>query len=113
MNVLVVGNGAREHAIAWKLSQSASVGRLFVAPGNAGTHAIAVNIPISAEDIPALIDFASANAIDLTVVGPEAPLAIGIVDAFTDAGLLAFGPSEAAARIESSKTFAKKLMAGL
>ena len=111
MNILVVGNGAREHAITWKLSQSPSVGQLFVAPGNAGTHFIANNIPIGAEDIPALIDFASDNAIDLTVVGPEAPLAIGIVDSFTHAGLLAFGPTRAAARIESSKSFAKQLMA--
>ena len=111
MNVLVVGNGAREHAITWKLSQSPTLGRLFVAPGNAGTHAIATNIPIGAEDIPALIDFASDNAIDLTVVGPEAPLAIGIVDSFTDAGLLAFGPTREAARIEGSKSFAKALMA--
>ena len=111
MNILVVGNGAREHAITWKLSQSPSVGQLFVAPGNAGTHFIAQNIPIGAGDIPALIDFASDNAIDLTVVGPEAPLAIGIVDSFTDAGLLAFGPSKAAARVESSKSFAKQLMA--
>ena len=110
MNILVVGNGAREHAITWKLSQSPSVGQLFVAPGNAGTHFIASNIPIGAEDIPALIDFASDNAIDLTVVGPEAPLSIGIVDSFTDAGLLAFGPTQAAARIESSKSFAKQLM---
>lgn len=111
MNILVVGNGAREHAITWKLSQSPSVGQLFVAPGNAGTHFIAQNIPIGAEDIPALIDFASDNAIDLTVVGPEAPLAIGIVDSFDHAGLLAFGPSKAAARVESSKSFAKQLMA--
>ena len=111
MNILVVGNGAREHAITWKLSQSPSVGQLFVAPGNAGTHFIANNVPIGAEDIPALIDFASDNAIDLTVVGPEAPLAIGIVDSFTHAGLLAFGPTRAAARIESSKSFAKQLMA--
>lgn len=111
MNVLVIGNGAREHAITWKLSQSASVEHLFVAPGNAGTHAIAANVPIGAEDIPALIAFASAGAIDLTVVGPEAPLAIGIVDSFSNTGLLAFGPSQAAARIESSKAFAKSLMA--
>ena len=110
MNVLVVGNGAREHAIAWKLSHSPSVGNLFVAPGNAGTHFIANNVPISAEDIPSLIDFASDNNIDLTVVGPEAPLAMGIVDSFSDAALLAFGPSQAAARIESSKVFAKTLM---
>ena len=111
MKILVVGSGSREHAIAWKLSQSATVERIFVAPGNAGTHAIARNIPIGAEDIAALIAFARDNAIDFTVIGPEAPLAIGIVDAFTDAGLLAFGPTQAAARIESSKAFAKTLMA--
>ena len=111
MNVLVVGNGAREHAICWKLAQSPMVERLFVAPGNAGTHEIAANLPIGAEDIPALLEFASENAIDLTIVGPEAPLAKGIVDEFTDAGLLAFGPSQSAARIESSKAFAKMLMA--
>ena len=111
MNVLLVGNGAREHAIAWKLSQSPMVGLLFVAPGNAGTYSVARNVPIGAEDIPALLDFACDNAIDLTVVGPEAPLAEGIVDAFTDAGLLAFGPTKDAARIESSKAFAKSLMA--
>ena len=111
MNVLIVGNGAREHAIAWKLSQSPSVGRLYVAPGNAGTHSIATNVSIGAEDIAALIDFASDNAIDLTVVGPEAPLAAGIVDSLTASGLLAFGPSRAAARIEGSKSFAKTLMA--
>lgn len=111
MNVLVVGNGAREHAIAWKLSQAPSIDSLFVAPGNAGTHAIATNIPNGAEDIAALIDFASNNAIDLTVVGPEAPLAAGIVDSFTTSGLLAFGPTQAAARIEGSKSFAKTLMA--
>ncbi|MCY3639026.1 MAG: phosphoribosylamine--glycine ligase [Chloroflexi bacterium] len=111
MNVLVVGNGAREHAIAWKFSQSSSVGRLYVAPGNAGTHFIATNVPIGAEDIPALINFASNNAIDLTVVGPEAPLAAGIVDSFTASGLPVFGPTQAAARIEGSKSFAKTLMA--
>ena len=111
MNVLLVGNGAREHAIAWKLSQSPMVGLLFVAPGNAGTYSVARNVPIGADDIPALLDFACDNAIDLTVVGPEAPLAEGIVDAFTSAGLLAFGPTKGAARIESSKAFAKSLMA--
>ena len=111
MNVLVVGNGAREHAIAWKISQGSSVGRLYVAPGNAGTHSIATNVPVGADDIAALIDFASSNAIDLTVVGPEAPLASGIVDSFTASGLPAFGPTQAAARIEGSKSFAKELMA--
>ena len=110
MNILVVGNGAREHAITWKLSQSPRVGHLFAAPGNAGTHFIADNIPIGSDDISSLLDFASEHDIDLTVVGPEAPLEAGIVDAFSDAGLLAFGPTKAAARIESSKSFAKELM---
>ena len=111
MKILVVGNGAREHAITWKLSQGPSVSRLYVAPGNAGTHPIATNVPIGAEDIATLIDFASNNAIDLTIVGPEAPLAAGIVDRFTAAGFPAFGPTQAAARVEGSKSFAKALMA--
>ena len=110
MKILVVGSGSREHAIAWKLSQSATVERIFVAPGNAGTHSIAQNITIGAEDIAALIEFARDNSIALTVIGPEVPLSIGIIDAFADAGLLAFGPTQAAARIESSKAFAKGLM---
>lgn len=106
--VLVIGNGGREHALAWKLAQSAEVERLFVAPGNAGT--IGWNVPISATDIPALIQFAQKERIDLTVVGPEAPLTLGIVDAFQEEGLRIFGPSQAAARLEGSKSFAKEIM---
>jgi phosphoribosylamine--glycine ligase len=110
MRVLLVGNGSREHAIAWKLGQSPRVTELFVAPGNAGTAGIAQNVSIAATDIEKLLDFAQKHGIDFTVVGPEAPLAEGIVDRFQDAGLLIFGPTKAAARIESSKIFAKELM---
>ncbi len=106
--VLVIGNGGREHALAWKLAQSSEVERLFVVPGNAGT--VGWNVPISATDIPALIQFAQRERIDLTVVGPEAPLTLGIVDAFQREGLRIFGPSQAAARLEGSKAFAKEIM---
>ena len=105
-----MGNGGREHAIAWKLSQSPKVSQLFVAPGNAGTSSVAENVPIAASDIEGLVKFAGASSIDLTVIGPEAPLAAGIVDRFQEAGLVVFGPTQAAARIESSKAFAQELM---
>jgi len=110
MNVLVIGSGGREHALAWKLAQSPQVGRVYVAPGNGGTVAAAENVPIEATDLPRLIEFAHQKQIGLTVVGPEAPLAAGIVDAFHAAGLRIFGPSQAAAQLESSKAFAKRLM---
>ena len=110
MKVLVVGNGAREHAIAWKLSQSSKVTELLVAPGNAGTAQLAHNAPIAATDIEGLLRFAQERQIDLTVVGPEAALAAGIADRFQEAGLLLFGPTKDAALIESSKSFAKDLM---
>lgn len=110
MRVLVVGSGGREHALAWMLQQSGRVGRLFVAPGNGGTQSIASNVAISESDIPALVDFAAQNGIDLSVIGPEIPLAAGIVDAMRAKGLLAFGPSQAAAQLESSKAFAKAFM---
>lgn len=110
MNVLVIGNGGREHAIAWKLGQSPRVDRVFVAPGNAGTAMDAENVEISATDIPALAQFAKQNSIDLTVVGPEATLCDGITDYFTDAGLRVFGPSRAAAQLEASKVFCKRLL---
>lgn len=108
--VLVIGSGGREHALTWKLAQSPRVGKIFVAPGNAGTSGIAENIDIKATDISALITFALENAIDLTVVGPDDPLAAGIVDDFQKAGLKVFGPTAAAARIEASKSFSKGLM---
>ena len=110
MKVLVIGKGGREHAIAWKLSQSARISQLLCAPGNAGTARIASNVPISETDIDGLLTFVTQHAIDFTVVGPEAPLAEGIVDTFRQAGLSIFGPTKAAARIESSKSFAKDLM---
>ena len=111
MRALIVGGGAREHAIAWKLRQSPLVNELYVAPGNAGTSAIATNLPIADTDLDGLAQAARHHGVDLTVVGPEAPLAEGIVDHFQAAGLSIFGPTQAAARIESSKVFAKELMA--
>lgn len=110
MNILVVGSGGREHALAWKIAKSDLVKKIYCAPGNAGTAAIAQNVDIGSEDIEALAQFALDNGIDLTVVGPEAPLAEGIVDLFESKGLKAFGPGKAAAQLESSKTFAKHIM---
>ena len=110
MKILVVGNGGREHALAWKLKQSSDVERIFCAPGNAGTAEIAENIAISASDLKALLRFAKENRIDLTVVGPDDPLAAGIVDLFAAEKLRAFGPTKSAARLEASKIFAKELM---
>ncbi|MGI6119223.1 MAG: phosphoribosylamine--glycine ligase [Desulfosporosinus sp.] len=108
LRVLVVGSGGREHALAWKLAQSPAVARLFVAPGNAGT--VLWNVAIPVQDISALVEFALAEKIDLTVVGPEDPLSMGIVDAFQAAGLRIFGPTQAAAQLEGSKSFAKMIM---
>ena len=110
MKVLVIGKGGREHAIAWKLSQSARISQLLCAPGNAGTAKIASNVQISETDVDGLLALARQHGVDFTVVGPEAPLADGIVDRFHEAGLYIFGPTQAAARIESSKSFAKDLM---
>ena len=110
MNVLIVGAGAREHTIAWKLAQSPLLGQLFVAPGNAGTAASAENLPIAANDIEGLAAAARDRRIDLVVVGPEEPLARGLVDRLAVVGIPAFGPSRAAAEIESSKVFSKTLM---
>ena len=110
MKVLVVGSGAREHAMAWKLNISPNVSHVFVAPGNAGTRTFATNLPIFAEDIATLAMAAKRYGIDLTVVGPEIPLANGIVDRFQQLGLQIFGPSKDGARIESSKAFARELM---
>ncbi len=110
MKVLVVGGGGREHALVWKISQSPTVTKIYAAPGNAGIAGLAECAPIKAEDIPGLLVFAKARAIDLTVVGPEGPLSMGIVDEFTKAGLRVFGPSRKAAEIEASKRFSKDLM---
>jgi phosphoribosylamine--glycine ligase len=110
MKILVIGGGGREHALVWKLKQSSSVDRIFCAPGNAGTAAIAENIAVSATDLAQLLRFAKQNDVDLTVVGPDDPLAMGIVDLFTADKLRIFGPTKSAARLESSKIFAKELM---
>ena len=112
MNVLVVGGGGREHALAWKLARSPRAARVYVAPGNAGTahEPKCENIAIGAEDVDALLRFARDHRIDLTVVGPEAPLVAGIVDRFTLAGLRCFGPTRACAQLEGSKLFAKEFL---
>ena len=113
MKVLVIGNGGREHALAWKAAQSPLVTKVFVAPGNAGTalEENLENINIKATDITGLLNFAQEQQIDLTIVGPEAPLVIGIVDSFQKAGLKIFGPSKAAAQLEGSKAFTKDFLA--
>jgi len=110
MNILVVGGGGREHALVWRLAQDSCRPSLFCAPGNAGTDAIATNLPISAEDVPALLAWAKTHRPDLTVVGPEVPLCLGITDAFNAEGLRVFGPCQAGARMEGSKLFAKEIM---
>src|ERR1051325_11115277 len=109
--ILIVGGGGREHALAWRLARSPGAAKIFVAPGNGGTLECAENVPLAASDIAGLAAFAEKNGIGMTVVGPDEPLALGIVDAFEARGLRIFGPSKAAARIESSKAFAKGLMA--
>jgi phosphoribosylamine---glycine ligase len=110
MKVLVVGKGGREHALVWKLSQSPRVEKVYCAPGNAGTAIDGENVPIDVNEFDKLIKFAKKHEIGLTVIGPEEPLANGIVDAFQKQGLRVFGPSKSAARIEGSKVFAKQLM---
>jgi phosphoribosylamine--glycine ligase len=110
MNVLIIGGGGREHALAWKIARSPRLGQLYCAPGNAGTASIAENLDIPADDIDALCAVAEKLRIDLTVVGPEGPLAAGIVDRFTERMLPVIGPSRAAARIEADKAYAKELM---
>ncbi|MFQ6038469.1 MAG: phosphoribosylamine--glycine ligase [Candidatus Aminicenantales bacterium] len=111
MKILVVGSGGREHALAWKISQSPQVKKVFCAPGNAGTRDVAENVAIDPEDIPALVAFAEKERVDLTVVGPELPLTMGIVDEFEKKGLKIFGPDKNAAELEGSKVFAKEFMA--
>ncbi len=110
MKVLVIGGGGREHALVWKVSQSKKVDKIFCAPGNAGIAALAECIDIKDDNIPALKKFVLDNKIDLTIVGPEAPLAAGIVDEFQQDGLKIFGPSKAAAKLEGSKAYAKEIM---
>jgi phosphoribosylamine---glycine ligase len=110
VKILVIGSGGREHALTWKLKPSPAVDQIFCAPGNAGTAEIADNVPIPATDLSQLRDFAKQNDVDLTVVGPDDPLAMGIADLFAAAKLRIFGPTKSAARLESSKIFAKELM---
>jgi phosphoribosylamine---glycine ligase len=110
MKILVVGSGGREHALAWKLRQSPRAERIFCAPGNAGTAEIGENVAIPASDLKALVRFAKDNRVDLTVVGPDDPLAAGIVDLFAGEKLRVFGPTKSAARVEASKIFTKELM---
>lgn len=110
MKVLVIGSGGREHALCWKLAQSSLLGRLYCAPGNAGIARHAECVPVAADDLSGLRTFAERKGIDLTVVGPEAPLVAGIVDEFQSAGLKIFGPARSAAQLEGSKAFAKRFM---
>lgn len=112
MNILVIGSGGREHALAWKLAQSEKVGEVLVAPGNAGTalESGMENVDVAADDLDGLVELARSRSVDLTVVGPEAPLAAGVVDHFQQAGLKCFGPGADAARLESSKAFAKDFL---
>jgi len=110
MDVLLIGSGGREHSIAWKLAQSKNLGKLYIAPGNAGTGRCGENVPIGVNDTEKLVDFAKQNDVGLVVVGPEDPLAAGAVDAFEAAGIKAFGPSAGAAQLEADKAFAKQLM---
>jgi len=113
MNLLIIGSGGREHALAWKCAQSNQVTQVFVAPGNAGTalEPNLENVDIAVENLPGLVDFARTNNIDLTIVGPEVPLVLGVVDAFQAAGLKCFGPSKGAAQLEGSKAFSKDFLA--
>jgi phosphoribosylamine--glycine ligase len=113
MKVLIIGSGGREHALAWRVAQSEKVETVYVAPGNAGTalEKNVENVAVASDDIDALLDFARAQTIDLTIVGPEAPLVAGVVDRFSAAGLACFGPTAAAAQLEGSKAFAKDFMA--
>ena len=110
MRILVIGKGGREHALVWKLSQSDKAEKIFVAPGNGGIAELAENVPIAVDDLTGLADFAKKNRVNLTVVGPELPLTLGIVDIFEERGLKIFGPNKEAAEIEGSKAFAKNFM---
>src|SRR3989344_1661475 len=113
MKILIIGGGGREHALAWKVAQSPKVEKIFVAPGNAGTalETKCENIAVAAEDVDGLLRFAQKNKVDLTIVGPEAPLVLGVVDRFQAAGLRCFGPTQAAAQLEGSKAFTKDFLA--
>jgi phosphoribosylamine---glycine ligase len=113
MNILIIGGGGREHALAWKVAQSPAVDRVYVAPGNGGSAGEpgCENVPIAADDVEGLLRFARAQHVDLTIVGPETPLVLGVVDRFSAAGLACFGPTQASAQLEGSKTYAKDFLA--
>src|SRR5210317_913674 len=111
MNVLLIGSGGREHALAWKIAQSARIRELFILPGNPGTAQLGQNIPGSILDFDHILNIAAEKSIDLVVVGPEDPLAAGLADRLLAAGIKVFGPSKAAAQLEGSKAFAKAFMA--
>ena len=110
MKVLVIGSGGREHALAWKITENKDVSRIYVAPGNAGTATSPNMTNVAITDIDGLVQFAKDENIDVTIVGPEAPLSQGVVDKFQAAGLKIFGPTQAAAQLESSKDFSKAFM---
>ncbi|MFQ3304561.1 MAG: phosphoribosylamine--glycine ligase, partial [Oceanospirillaceae bacterium] len=112
MNVLIIGGGGREHALAWQASKNRGVHKIFVAPGNAGTalENKTENVDINVMDIEGLLDFAKSNNVDLTIVGPEAPLVAGVVDLFRNADMDIFGPTQGAAQLEGSKAFAKDFL---
>src|SRR5947208_13905408 len=109
MRVLVVGGGGREHALCWRLSHNAAIERLFAAPGNAGIAEVATLVPVAADEVGAIADFAERESIDLTVVGPEVPLVAGLADEMEARGLPVFGPTRDAARLEGSKAWARSL----
>ena len=113
MNILIIGGGGREHALAWKAAQSPLADKVFVAPGNAGTalEPALENVALAVEDISGLVTFAKENEVGLTIVGPEVPLVMGVVDAFKEAGLNCFGPTQGAAQLEGSKAFTKDFLA--
>ena len=113
MKILIIGGGGREHALAWKAAQSPSVDKVYVAPGNGGSAGEpgCENVPIAADDVPGLLRFARDQHVDLTIVGPETPLVLGVVDRFSAAGLVCFGPTQASAQLEGSKTYAKDFLA--
>ncbi|HBX70511.1 MAG TPA: phosphoribosylamine--glycine ligase [Chloroflexi bacterium] len=111
MNVLLIGSGGREHALAWKLAQSSKLTQLYTLPGNPGTAVLGINLIANPEDLPVVVEIARQKQIDLVVVGPEVPLALGLVDALREVGILVYGPSKQAARIETDKAFAKNFMA--
>ena len=109
MRVLIIGSGGREHALAWAIAKSPLLTKLYVAPGNPGTAALAENVPLRALDVDGIVKFALEQKIDLVVPGPEAPLVAGVADALEKAGIACFGPSAAAARLEGSKIFTKEV----